>query len=128
MEMGICNINCWNSLNGTPQRLVCIISSRTSCPYAILAIVVLCALVILPITILALYPFAFFQKFLNLFPVRWYVLHTFVDAFQGCYKDGTEPGTRDFRWFSAVYLSFRCVAFLYSGLLRMVNISLCVPF
>jgi hypothetical protein len=89
---------------------------REHLPYAILAIVVLCALVILPITILALYPFAFFQKFLNLFPVRWYILHTFVDAFQGCYKDGTEPGTRDYRWFSAVYLAFRSLAFLLYGI------------
>ena len=30
------------------------------------------------------------------------MLHVFMDSFQGCYKDGTEPGTRDCRWFSAV--------------------------
>jgi uncharacterized membrane protein (Fun14 family) len=91
---------------------------REHLPYAILAIVVLCALVILPITILALYPFAFFQKFLNLFPVRWYVLHTFVDTFQGCYKDGTEPGTRDYRWFTALFLAFRFIAFLLYGIIQ----------
>ena len=51
-------------------------------PYAILAIVVLCVFVILPIAVLALHPFKFFQKFLNLFPVRWYILHTFVDSFR----------------------------------------------
>jgi hypothetical protein len=89
---------------------------REHLPYAILAIVVLCALVNLPITILALYPLALFQKFLNLFPVRWYILHTFVDAFQGCYKDGTEPGTRDYRWFSSAYLAFRSLAFLLFGI------------
>jgi hypothetical protein len=84
---------------------------RKHLPYAILAIVVTGVFVILPIAILLLYPFTFFQKFLNLFPVRWYVLHTFVDSFQGCYKDGTEPGTRDCRWFSVVYLLCR-IAFL----------------
>jgi hypothetical protein len=94
---------------------------REHLPYAILAIVVLCALVILPITILALYPFAFFQKFLNLFPVRWYVLHTFVDSFQGCYKDGTEPGTRDYRLFSVVYLLCRIVfLIIYSQTLNVM--------
>ena len=41
-------------------------------------------------------------------------IHTFVDSFQGCYKDGTEQGTRDCRWFSAAYLAFRVIAlFLY---------------
>ena len=33
-----------------------------------------------------------------------------LDSFQGCYKDGTELGTRDYRWFSAVYLALRCFA------------------
>ena len=95
-------------------------------PYAILAIVMLCVFVILPVAILALYPFALFQKFLNLFPIRWYILHTFVDSFQGYYKDGTEPGTRDCRWFSAVYLIFRFAAFLLYGIILDVEYySLC---
>ena len=85
-------------------------------PYGILANVMVCVFVILPVAILAIYPFAFFQKFLNLFPVRWYILHTFVDSFQGCYKDGTEPGTRDCRWFSALYLVLRFVPFLLYGI------------
>ena len=73
-------------------------------PYAILAIAVAILFVLLPMLLLLLYPFRWFQKFLNLFPVRWYILHTFVDSFQGCYKNGTEPGTRDCRWFSSVLL------------------------
>ena len=85
-------------------------------PYGILAIAMLCVFVILPTITLALYPFRFFQKFLNLFPFRWYILHTFVDSFQGCYKDGTEPGTHDCRWFSAAYLVLRCVCFLLYGM------------
>ena len=84
---------------------------REHLPYGILAIVVLCVFVILPVVILTLYPFAFFQKFLNLFPVPWYILHTFVDSFQGCYKDGTEPGTRDCRWFSVFYFVVRSICF-----------------
>ena len=76
-------------------------------PYAILAIVMLLVFVILPMLLLFLYPFRWFHKFLNLFPFRWYVLHTFVDSFQGCYKDGTEPGTRDCRWFASLFLVVR---------------------
>ena len=85
-------------------------------PYGILAIAVMCVFVILPTVTLALYPFAFFQKFLNRFPFRWHILHIIMDSFQGCYKNGTEPGTRDCRWFSAVYLVLRWVFFILFGL------------
>ena len=81
-------------------------------PYAILAIVVSIVFVVLPLTVLALYPFAFFHKFLNCIPVRWHILHTFMDAFQGVYKDGTEPGTRDCRWFAAVFFLVRVIGFV----------------
>ena len=53
--------------------------------YAIIAMIV-SVVFNLPITVLALYPFAFFQKFLNCIPVRWHILHTFMDSFTGCYK------------------------------------------
>ena len=76
-------------------------------PYAVLAIVVVPVFVLLPILLLILYPFCWFQKFLNLFPVRWYILHTFMDSFQGCYKDGTQPGTRDYRWFASAFFILR---------------------
>ena len=58
--------------------------------------------VLLPTLLLILYPFRWFQKCLNFIPVRWYILHTFMDSFQGCYKDGTQPGTRDYRWFACM--------------------------
>ncbi len=77
-------------------------------PYALLAIFVLSIFVFLPVFILLCYPFRIFQKFLNLFPFRWSnILRTFVDPFQGCYKNGTEPGTRDYRWFSSVHFLVR---------------------
>ena len=82
-------------------------------PYGILAIIMCLFFVILPITTLALYPFSFFQRFLNLFPLRWCIfIRTFMDAFNGCYKDGTEPGTRDCRWFSSVYFFCRFLFFI----------------
>ncbi len=57
-------------------------------PYGILSIVVLLVFIVLPILVLAVYPFRFFQRFLNMFPVNWYIFHTFMDLFQGCYKNG----------------------------------------
>ena len=76
-------------------------------PYAIIAAVVVIVFAILPVLLLILYPFRCFQKFLNLFPVRWHILHTFVDSFYGSYKDGTQPGTRDCRWFASLFFLSR---------------------
>ena len=90
--------------------------------YAILAIVILIFFVFIPILISFLYPFQFFQHFLSQFPFNWHFLHAFVDSFQGCYKDGTEPGTHDYRWFSAFILSIRPLLFIaYITTLSMLS-------
>ena len=81
-------------------------------PYAILALFILTIFVCIPTITLVLYPFQFFQKFLSLFPFHWHYLHAFVDSFQGCYKDGTEPGTCDCRWFSVLPLLLRLTMFI----------------
>ena len=85
-------------------------------PYAVLAILVLLLFVLIPIAILILYPFAFFQRFLTIFPHRLcLVLFVFLDSFQGCYKDGTESGVPDCRWFSAVpFITHFLIFFSYS--------------
>ena len=85
---------------------------RNHLPYAIMAITILIIFVLLPILILLLYPCNWFQKLLNVFPVNWQVLHTFVDSFQGCYKDGTEPDTRDCRWFASFFFIIRICVFI----------------
>lgn len=66
---------------------------------------------VLPTIVLVFYPFSWFQKMLHIFPFRWHALHTFVDAVQGYYKDGTEPGTRDCRWFASVFYILRLLIF-----------------
>ena len=72
--------------------------SHEHLPYAIPAILVLLMLVVGPVFILLLYPFSLCQKCLIMLPQRWKImLYVFMDSFQGCYKDGTEPGTRDCR-------------------------------
>ena len=85
-------------------------------PYAILAIIIFTFFITIPTSILFLYPFQFFQKFLSIFPFNWHFLHAFVDSFQGCYKDETEPGTFDCRWFSAIYLLCRILLYIIYGL------------
>jgi hypothetical protein len=85
-------------------------------PYAILGILIFLIFAALPTLLLVLYPYQWFQKFLGLFPTRWYnVLRTFVDSFQGCYKDGTEPGTRDYRWFAGMFFFSRYFLMLVGG-------------
>ncbi len=62
---------------------------------------------LIPLLLLLLYPAKWFQKLLGCFPrVNWLPLHAFMDIFQGCYKNGTE-GTRDYRYFSGLYLMLR---------------------
>ena len=85
---------------------------ETHLPYAIIAIVTLFVFVLTPVVLLLLYPFQWFQKILNIFPFRWYILHTFMDSFYGCYKNGTEPGTRDCRWFASLFYILCFLSFL----------------
>ena len=83
---------------------------REYLPYAILALAVFLFVVILPLVLLVVYPFQCFQKCLTHYQLRAHALHTFMDAFQGCYTNGTN-GTRDCRWFAAVYLGTRLIAY-----------------
>ena len=42
-------------------------------------------------------------------------LQYFLNIFHGCYKDGSEPGTHDFRWFAGLYFFIRLLLYiLYS--------------
>jgi len=66
---------------------------------------------LLPILLLCLYPCHCFQRFLNSCHLRRQSLHMFMEVFQGCYKDGTS-GTRDCRYFAALYLIIRVVVHL----------------
>ena len=80
-------------------------------PIATLAIVMTTLFSLLPFLVITLYPLHCFQKLLNSVPICVHVLHTFVDSFHGCFKDGTEPGTRDCRWFASLFLFMRFLLF-----------------
>ena len=77
--------------------------------YGILAVGVLFFFILLPFLLLLLYPMRWFQKLLNFCRLSRVSLHTFVDSFTGYYKDGTEPGTRDCRYFAALFLLLRAL-------------------
>lgn len=78
-------------------------------PYAIAAVLVIVVFNVLPVALLCLYPCRCFQRLLPCTRLR--CLHTFMDAFQGAYRNGTE-GTLDCRYFAAVYLVLRIAIFV----------------
>ena len=76
-------------------------------PFIILAISVIATFNVFPLLLFLLYPTRIFQHCLGYCNARFqHALRTFMDAFQGYYKDGT-TGTPDWRCFSALYLIFR---------------------
>ena len=76
--------------------------------YALISLLIVFVVLIIPIILLFLYPCRCFHKCLNHFHLRLLPLHAFVDAFQGCYKDGTN-GTRDCRYFAGFQLVLRLI-------------------
>ena len=78
--------------------------------YAIPAMLILGIFAIIPPLLLLLYPFKFFSRCLKFLRLRTLALNTFVEVFQGCYKDGTN-GTPDRRYFAGIYFVFRVVIF-----------------
>ena len=85
-------------------------------PYAIIGFTVLIVFVLLPLLLLTLYPMRWFQKCLNHSRLQKRGLDTFINCFQGYYKDGTD-GTRDCRYFS---ISFFLIQYLFSLLYQGV--------
>ena len=84
-------------------------------PYALLALAVLLVFTFLPILLLCVYPCRCFQRVLNRYHLSSQTLHTFMDTFQGGFKDGTN-GTRDCRYFAAVYLIVRMALYISLGI------------
>ena len=87
-------------------------------PYGTLALASLTIFNILPILLFLFYPMKWFQRCLNHFKLSRIALHTFVDSFSGCYKDGTEPGTRDCRYFAALFLFLRIIICIICQVIR----------
>ena len=88
--------------------------STTHLPYALTAIAVLLIFIVTPLLLVLLYPFRWFQWLLGCCRLHSHALQTFMDAFQGYLKDGTN-GTQDCRYFAAAYLTVRTLGFFIYG-------------
>ena len=77
-------------------------------PFALLAVTLSFLLFILPMILLFVYPFRWFQHLLNKLRINSLILRTFMDVFQGPFKDGTN-GTKDYRYFSGFLLLLKLV-------------------
>ena len=81
-------------------------------PLGLLALFLGVVFVLVPPLFLFLYPTKVFQRCLNRCSRRsWQTVHTFADAFQGCFKNHTN-NNRDYRYFSGLYLTLRVVLLL----------------
>ena len=77
-------------------------------PYAILALFFSTVFLLIPGLLLFFYPCHLFQHFLNKIHCNFLALRTFMDVFQGHYKDGTN-NTRDYRFFSGIFFWTRYI-------------------
>ena len=84
-------------------------------PYGIVALTVTVFCSVFPALLMILYPMVCFQRLLNCLRLRTQALHTFMDCFQGYYKDRTDS-THDCRYFAGLYLLARCCAYVTYGL------------
>jgi hypothetical protein len=99
MKGQIVNIAYWY-YNGSVDM-----TSKAYLPYLTVAIFMLLTFNILPLLLLALYPFKCVQRLLNnCLPLRCKVaLQIYMDAFHGCYEDTTH----DYRHFATLYMAVR---------------------
>ena len=75
--------------------------------YVIPASIVVIVFVCLPALFVLFYQNKVFQKCLSCCKVRCVLIHELANICQGCFTNGTTPGTRDYRWFAGLYLLLR---------------------
>ena len=95
-------------------------------PFAIMAVLFALIFILMPFLLLLFYPMKWFQSCLNRFKLSHITLHTFVESFAGYYKDGTEPGTKDCRYFASLFLLLRITFYIALGITE--NLSFVVIF
>ena len=98
--------------------------SNKHIPLAAIAIIVSATFTAIPPLLLFLYPCSLFQNFLTRCNINSHALRTFIEIFQGCFKDGTN-GTRDFRYFSGLYFVLRIALLLMFALSIKTYILIC---
>ena len=89
-------------------------TSKGYLPYLVLALCMLLFFNVLPLALLALYPFKCFQRFLDccLSLKCKLALQIYMDTFHGCYEDTTH----DYRHFASLYLAVRFLNLLMASI------------
>ena len=81
--------------------------SKPHLPHVVLASIIIIIFVCLPAIFVLLYQNKVFQKCLNFCNFKCVLIRELANICQGCFKNGTSPGTRDYRWFAGLYLLLR---------------------
>ena len=92
-------------------------------PLALLAIVIALTFVLIPPLLLLFYPTACIQKCLTHCKMNSQALRTFIEIFNGYFKDGTN-GTRDYRFFAGLYFILRIVTLVIANMLGLQYIAM----
>ena len=85
--------------------------SSEHAPFAVIGALFLLTFGLMPPLLLTFYQFQFCQKCLTRCKLNRNGLRIFMDAYQGCYKDGKNGGP-DRRYFAGLYFIFRFVIFI----------------
>ena len=81
--------------------------SKHHLPHVVLASIITIIFVCLPVIFVLFYQNKVLQKCLNFCKIKCVLIHELANICQGCFKNGTSPGTRDYRWFAGLYLLLR---------------------
>ena len=81
--------------------------SKPHLPHVVLASINIIIFVCLPAIFVLLYQNKVFQRCLNFCNFKCVLIRELANICQGCFKNGTTPGTRDYRWFAGLYLLLR---------------------
>ena len=81
--------------------------SKHHLPHVVLASIIVTIFVCLPAIFVLFYQNKVFQRCLNFCSFKCVLIRELANICQGCFKNGTSPGTRDYRWFAGLYLLLR---------------------
>ena len=82
--------------------------------FAIPAVIFFSVYNVLPALLLTLYPFKVFRTCISKCKLDGLALNTFIEKFQGCYRDGLD-GSRDMRSFLGFYFFLRVLVSVFSS-------------
>ncbi len=87
----------------------------TYIPLAILASILTVTMVLLSAVFLLFYQNRFFRRCLFSCKIKCVLIHELANITQGYFKNGTIPGTRDYRWFAGVPLLLKIIFIAFSA-------------